>query len=622
MKKFPEFQPSHPLKLEFSPSEGSDTDESSGSNEFDGKDGDVITNNVNEELSSEELSNEELSSEDSSIIYYEEVFKETAQSPTTKGTISDEHSYSDDSYTMPLKSNFPGPAPLKSAVGERLIYRYPPGHNRDAPPTDYNELSNFYRNQLKRELQIIYQSSQHVDNFGLYPLCGAPKDLQDINMTTLENLVQRQPYNEEIFKYIFCTIQSAFIIPPPVSYSARLSVNTAYRDQEIFPGNRIEIEKYVTGVRPAGGGSFGKVHSIAVKNVDFLFAVKTTLDAELISYDPTIHEFFVGLHLNELRSNEINQLQSPNFMYVYGLFKCHDIDPEFEPLHLCPETGSPKRYFIITEFIRGDDLAARLEKISFEDLLSIYCQIVLALHTAWRAHDFTHYDLYARNVMIQDLRAWSLDKQEKTQLIPYFMDGRMIYVRATSLAKIIDYGYSHVKHISSASEEHFGYIPAFHEAEFGIRPLNSTPIHDLLKITGSITAGLLEGKNITVYLKFLPFLFRFPSVSNRIDLENHSQLTVNRLVKDMSRDDWRYSIENAPLEGASIFTGTIDYARDIESKENVYVIYTEAEKDELVATKNGLLREAGVYKCKNNCNDRESLKQVLEYSGAIKRTRI
>ena len=116
-----------------------------------------------------------------------------------------------------------------------------------------------------------------------------------------------------------------------------------------------------------------------------------------------IREYYIGVKaMNKLR------YIVPNFVYTLGCFMC-DKPSDSNPLeNLCENVSGATSPFIVYEKIPGDkekhvntvgDLISN--KLSFDQWLVIFFQLLLALEVAQREVEFTHFDLHFENVMIR-----------------------------------------------------------------------------------------------------------------------------------------------------------------------------------------------------------------------------
>ena len=253
--------------------------------------------------------------------------------------------------------------------------------------------------------------------------------------------------------------------------------------------------------------------------------LKTTKNREK---DYTFHEFFIGFHLNKLRS------KIPNFMYVFGAFTCNEPgkgkpcwkDPDSDPNDFWAAIV-PKSDYLIMEAVKpGLTLRQFLERryLTREMVMQAYFQIVMALAVAYYELDFTHYDLHASNIVIQDIF------QDKEYLVPYTFEGKTVYVRTYFLIKFIDYGISHVQ----INGEHYGNIP-FANKGFAYWD-RASPFTDIFRISGHILLEVLENRNA----RFLPDVVHIMSMFKKWDqFESADQLIDKLTNKRQSKFEYK-----------------------------------------------------------------------------------
>ena len=150
-------------------------------------------------------------------------------------------------------------------------------------------------------------------------------------------------------------------------------------------------------------------------------------------YDDMIREYFIG-------ATEINKLRYiiPTFVYTIGAFIC----PISEKLcHSSNEYDSSQLPFVIFEKIPGDNIQKMLvnNKLSFEEYLGIFIQVLLSLEVAQREIGFCHFDFHCGNLMCRKLN------KNRQYSVP--IDNYLYKVNAQKfLPVIIDFGLSTVKY--------------------------------------------------------------------------------------------------------------------------------------------------------------------------------
>lgn len=114
-----------------------------------------------------------------------------------------------------------------------------------------------------------------------------------------------------------------------------------------------------------------------------------------------IREYYIGIKaMNKLR------YIVPNFVYTLGCFMC-DKPSDINPLeNLCENMSGSTSHFIVYEKIPGHNDIKTVgdlidNKLSFNQWLVIFFQLLLALEVAQREVEFTHFDLHFDNVMIR-----------------------------------------------------------------------------------------------------------------------------------------------------------------------------------------------------------------------------
>lgn len=216
----------------------------------------------------------------------------------------------------------------------------------------------------------------------------------------------------------------------------------------------------------------GYVYSDGFKHIKDVLVIKMSKIQNDLSL---IHEYFIGINLNELRK------QIPNFMYTYGIFNCnYDINTVTTTVNakLCDCNGPncEKNIYVIYENINGIQLEKFITNfsnlidsnkynINLYDLISIFTQILLSLQMANEKFKYNHLDLHTGNIVIKQLPDYKCIKYtitDTSQLagrgVSERKQGRLvegdtqgssqsknIYVLSNCVATIIDYGYSGIE---------------------------------------------------------------------------------------------------------------------------------------------------------------------------------
>lgn len=232
------------------------------------------------------------------------------------------------------------------------------------------------------------------------------------------------------------------------------------------------IRKFFDNLKQIGSNSAeGYALLSYFEHISNAFIIKVAREEAMINsdYDIIKHEYFIGSYgTNKLRLEH----SILNFSFILGLFKCNEpvIGSDKKVNNFCTMNNNIRDFVIyenILPSIQYNNYTIN-STTTFEDWLNIYIQIVLALDTANRTIDFTHYDLHDQNVMVRDYG--------KKILLPYKLyNGKIIYIETSKIGTIIDYGRSFIRY----NNQPFGITRL---EEFGISPTQSFPLYDPYKL--------------------------------------------------------------------------------------------------------------------------------------------
>jgi hypothetical protein len=254
-----------------------------------------------------------------------------------------------------------------------------------------------------------------------------------------------QPYDHNFQDGIGCLIDA--LLAPNVS----------------DPAPDENLRQWITDIKQIGDETTeGKVFNLRSGNFP-LFAVKVPENPE---QDNLPHEAIIGMGaINFLRD------RTPNFMHTYGSFMCTPpiLDEYNRVVSWCPNGKTNKiTYLILENIVDAESLESMAPTITSTEFLQVYLQILNSLNLAYKKYDFTHYDLHAGNVLIQKL-------PYLVSIPLYHPNGRTLYIKTNLLARIIDYGMSHVQ----IEGQHFGTFGLEH---FEVFPDKSFPMQDAYKL--------------------------------------------------------------------------------------------------------------------------------------------
>jgi hypothetical protein len=242
-----------------------------------------------------------------------------------------------------------------------------------------------------------------------------------------------------------------------------------------------------------------------------------------IKTDPISYEYYVGLILNKLRINKLNE----NFALVYGRFKCRTSILQDK---LCSDEQSiPNTTHVMYEYIRNTNpnkpdkvvdlftfisknlIDTRTNMVDKQFELQLLYILIILLNALKQAQDlckFTHYDLHLKNILIVEL--------ETTQ------DVTIIFKKQTHVLRnvkyypyIIDFGRSHVNPdlLDDANIEIKDYdMDTLYSdfKEYQQKIWYSPPANPLF----SLTASDLNHSN---YFPLLNKILKYPSYIDRIN---------------------------------------------------------------------------------------------------------
>lgn len=366
------------------------------------------------------------------------------------------------------------------------------------------------------------------------------------NIKELElKLLQKSPDN--------CNKQSALLLSSAINTSIPLPFSGMYdiNFQNDFScimsavaDNPYEyLKRFIDGISLLGVRS--KNGAILVPKNE-MFILKTVKDI----FDDLTHEAFIGLNfINKLRD------RVPNFIHTYAAFTCDSpvfstIPPPSKSSSSEPsssESSSPKEliglcarpvknikdinYIIIENVRKSITMQDFMESASPDDFLQVYLQVLNALNVAYKEFEYCHYDLHYNNVLIQ---------QYNTPItIPlYLPNGVTKYIHSRFLARIIDYGMSHVK----SNGQSFG---AFGYEYCDIDPFGPKPAYDATKLLLYSYNASFNEDNTSQLTPMIDILYNF--------LNKNLRLSDRMALKLLDFEDFYHKFRDDTFPGYDMF---------------------------------------------------------------------
>lgn len=408
--------------------------------------------------------------------------------------------------------------------------------------------SDTVREMMDFQLDLISQESLR-----LFSECVSfERIIAPFGIKNLKKMLYNEVQNAKLFEWLFCSFNKAYL-------SQELTIGVGNNDHGM---KEYQFNTYSRSVNIANlrntiselttlskEGNFGQLWQTKINKYEDLLYIKTiknpwSENSNLKDYSK--HEFFIGYKLNTLRPF------IPNFMYVYSLFTCG-----------YPEKGVPCYYdetafplgvqvnYLLIEAIKNAIPIKKIFQLNSNagllglklQLMSIYFQIVLALGIAYEKFDFTHYDLHTENVILEPI------KDSKVVLIKYIVEGQTYYVKTSYIARIIDYGLSHVKH----DDMDFGLAPL--DGTGNVRAYRSMPLHDIYEFGGFLLFDILAIGNYDLMLSMRSIMDRFHNFQ-KLDSQEE---WIDRLTKERGQMFMRKEEPDQKLETPTLYTDHIAY---------------------------------------------------------------
>jgi len=240
-----------------------------------------------------------------------------------------------------------------------------------------------------------------------------------------------------------------------------------------------------------------------------------------------------------ITSNYTNRLRKmiPNFHYNFSGLKVSS--PKFRSEHkeeittclaLCPcDTGNSLDY-ILFEKLNGITLkdALKQSNVTVNDFLSWISQILLALDLAKTCFNFCHNNLIPENIYLRKItKDWIWKQEGEKSYLAYFHKNKIYYVKAKSIAVLVNFDFSRVEGVEIEGYE-----------TKGIFKDESRPFYDIYKLL-MWSLRILQQSNRELF-------FKVRKIAKFFGLEYQKELDI--LLDREEKFDYIYSLEITDLE--------------------------------------------------------------------------
>jgi len=368
----------------------------------------------------------------------------------------------------------------------------------------YNELVTYQLRTPQMENQVLLRSKiieanerKYLENSNaqiLRKLKGLAENIYKLNVDKLKSLAKFNFYDPIIMKEIF-QVMNAIVYLQPNQPSA------------VNPNER--IKEWLRNLERIGSDSVeGFAFKGDLRNATSTFVIKSPKTSE----KDLLHEFVVGLELNELRS------YVPNFAYVFGGFKCTppilkeeyaglpnlptgNYKNEIHPVSWCDISNKNSVQYIIYENIApGVTFKEYVSKCTFSQFLDKYLQVLFALMILHIKKKGVHNDLHTDNVIIKTLQGNKIS-------IPYLTElGTIEYLETDGISTIIDFGFTKLELKDGTPIGITGF------EQLGIFYDRVSPFYDAYKLLMFSMFEMLTQKNMVCFQKCIT-LYRFFNVT-------------------------------------------------------------------------------------------------------------
>lgn len=273
-------------------------------------------------------------------------------------------------------------------------------------------------------------------NSQLYKRGARPLEQTDLELSILQRIDQTRPpeadflshLNDNVVELLAGMVDREFYNENVLYFMSDVLYAIYYSNPSNKPLMLAKVKTWLTHLEQLSAGANGITLTAALGNL-----LRNDVVVKYPKVGDLTHEVFVGL----MGTNNLRKF-IPNFSFIYGGFSCSPpiIGTDDDVKDFCTKLrpGLPLNYALyenVTPAVSAHDL---IKRMSGEEFLNFYLQLVLALAVAHEQILFTHFDLHDKNVLARQLN--------RPVNILYPVRGKEYHVKTDLVATVIDYGFS------------------------------------------------------------------------------------------------------------------------------------------------------------------------------------
>lgn len=235
------------------------------------------------------------------------------------------------------------------------------------------------------------EAAQHnfiLDHLATYPSCQIKEKyidrISEISTPTVSNILKQKYTSGSDMKAVLCLFDTIFLSLSKTRKQGIYSMGDA-------------IDKWINKMKKLPVKSVeGFIYNTEFLSKDIEVIIK--VPKETSGFQSLLREYFLGISIiNKLR------YRIPTFVYTLGSFICPEPNPDSNAKPVC-EGNNQETLYVLYENIKGNSVKSLLSenKLTFQDWIIIFFQLLLSLEVAQEHTSFTHFDLHTGNVMVRE----------------------------------------------------------------------------------------------------------------------------------------------------------------------------------------------------------------------------